>query len=152
MAPRVFAAASAAFLLLATLAAVAQANRVQYNGQEVGNSRVLMGFVLQGQGCPRGPHCFDNATVRNFDAVSYKWTTCPELLDSAFEYSHPIRVKDDRSFRATGLSDFEGDRVYIRGRFFDDGRRARGFFKVVQAPFSDGCTTGWRRWSARPGG
>lgn len=38
--------------------------------------------------------------------------------------------------------------VWIHGRFYRHGTRAKGWFKVLIHPFSFGCTTGKVFWKA----
>ena len=147
-----------ALALVLLVAAAAQANTVGFNGSaphpKPGQTKglpVLMGFKLQGPRCPAGPSCFKHAKVRDFDGVSYAFPNCPELLDSAFELDrnkpHPVSSGKRHRFSASGISE-EGDKVWIRGRFYRHGTRARGWFKVLIHPFAAGCTTGKVFWTA----
>ena len=114
---------------------------------------MLIGFKLQGAGCPTGPSCFKHAQVRDFIGVSYAFPNCPEVLDSAFELDKNklTRVtKGKRRFSASGISD-DNDKVWIHGRFYRHGTRAAGWFKVLIHPFAAGCVTGKIYWKASRG-
>ncbi|MGZ8666304.1 MAG: hypothetical protein ACXWZM_04230 [Solirubrobacterales bacterium] len=89
--------------------------------------------------------------MRAFDGVSYTFPNCPELLDSAFELDrhklHAVTRAAPHRFSASGIS-VEMDKVWIHGRFYRHGTRAKGWFKVLIHPFSFGCTTGKVFWKA----
>ena len=109
-----------------------------------------MGFDLSGRGCPSGPHCFDHASVRSFDGVSWAYPNCPEVLDGLFELDRSIGHRVNRrshSFRASGANEhYEDDRVTIAGRLLNHGTIAKGWFTVTDA----GCSTGRIHWRATP--
>jgi hypothetical protein len=135
----------------------AHANTVSYTGEGIelkaGQTKglpVLMGFDLSGRGCPAGPHCFDHASVSDFNGVSWAYPNCPEVLDGLFELDRSIghRVtRKSHSFRASGANEhYEDDRVTIVGRLLRHGKVARGWFTVEDA----GCSTGRINWTATP--
>lgn len=138
-------------------AAGARANTVSYTGEgtelQAGQTKglpVLMGFELRGSGCPTGPHCFDHATVRNFNGVSWAYPNCPEVLDGVFNLDKSIAHRvagKSHTFSASGASElFEDDHVTISGRLLRHGRIAKGWFTVTDA----GCSTGRIHWTAKP--
>ena len=142
-------------------AGLAQAKTVTFNGSaphpKPGQTKglpVLMGFKLQGPRCPTGPNCFKHAKVSDFDGVSYAFPNCPEVLDSAFVLDknklHQVTRAKPHRFSASGISE-EGDKVWIRGRFYHHGTKARGWFKVLIHPFGAGCITGKVFWKASRG-
>ena len=142
--------------LLLTSAGGAYGKTVSYTGEATGlkpgqtkGLPVLMGFDLRGRGCPAGPHCFDHAEVKNFDAVSWAYPNCPEILDSAFEFARGQRVAKaaPHNFGASGRSDsYAGTQITIKGRFLRHGRTAKGWFMASEA----GCSTGHINWTATP--
>lgn len=135
----------------------AQASTVSYTGKGInlkpGQTRglpILVGFDLRGPYCPAGPRCFDHATVRNFDAVSWAYPNCLEVLDSLFELDknvgNPVTGKS-HTFRASGRNEhYEGDHVTISGRLLHHGKLAEGWFTVTDS----GCSTGRIEWTATP--
>jgi hypothetical protein len=142
-------------LLLAATGS-ASAKTVSYTGEatnpQPGQSKglsILMGFELIGKGCPTGPHCFDNARLRNPDAVSWAYPNCPEVLDSAFELHKTVRVGKEKphKFSASGANfNYAEDHVEIGGRFLRNGKVAKGWFTVEDS----GCSTGKVYWKAKP--
>jgi hypothetical protein len=147
-----------ALAMLLACASSAQASKAVFSGEaphpKPGQRKefpILMGFELRGNHCPKGPHCFDHATVSNFDAVGYAFPNCPDLIDSAFEFKKDSARRANKSkphsFTSGGIS-FQSDRVKIHGHFYHGGTKARGWFTVLIHPFSFGCTTGKVFWQA----
>ena len=143
-------------VMLALSTGIAFAGTASYTGEGVnlraGQSKglpILIGFELVGKGCPTGPHCFDNATVRKTDAVSWAYPNCPEVLDSAFELRRAARVgkRAPHHFHLSGPNDsYADDHVVVDGHFLAGGKTAKGWFTVEDA----GCSTGQVLWVAHP--
>ena len=143
--------------LALAVAGNAYANTAHYDGQGVnlkpGQTKglpVLMGFDLSGKKCPKGPKCFKHATMSNFEAVSFAFPNCPNVLDSAFsDFKPDIKVKKNRRFNETGVapdpSGFDTD-VTINGRFKKKGKSVAGSFTAT----IQGCSTGELTWEATP--
>jgi hypothetical protein len=146
----------AVLALLVVVSGIAFARTAGYTGKGVnlraGQSKglpILVGFDLVGKGCPTGPHCFDNARVRNPNAVSWAYPNCREVLDSAFELRRTARVakRVPHHFHLSGPNfSYAEDHVVFDGRFLKGGRTARGWFTVEDA----GCSTGRVFWVAHP--
>jgi hypothetical protein len=156
-------AALAALLIVAGVSSITAAGAppktlVSYDGRATnlkpGQSQglpVLIGFDLRGKGCPSGPDCFDRAEVRHFNAVSWAYPNCPEVLDNNLEFAGTQRVgkAPPHRFRASGPSDsFASTQIKIEGKLLKHGRLAKGWFTASEA----GCTTGRIEWTARPNG
>lgn len=141
--------------LLAATTGIAAARTAGYTGEgtnlQAGQSKglpILIGFELVGKGCPTGPHCLDNARVRDPDAVSWAYPNCPEVLDSAFELHATAAVSGrGHHFHLSGPNfDYAADHVVVDGRFLRGGRTAKGWFTVEDG----GCSTGKVLWVAHP--
>jgi hypothetical protein len=116
---------------------------------------VLVGFYLVGKNCPNGRRFYKPARVKQFQAWSYGWPDCPNLLRSGFVFAdtetntpEPIKVNNRRHFHAVGGSTEDlYDVVVIDGTISKGGRKAHGFFRVIRAGFGTKCTTGKVSWS-----
>jgi hypothetical protein len=148
--------APAAVVALALIVApAASAKTAHYEGEGVdlkaGQTRglpILIGFDLKGRGCPSGPHCFDHASVSKFEAVSWAFPDCPEVLDSAFDFPRSTRVskRAPHTFDESGVSEGLGSyQVTIEGRFLRHGKAAKGSFTAAESP----CSTGTVHWTAQ---
>lgn len=146
----------AVLALLAACTSIALARTAGYTGRGVnlkpGQSKglpILVGFDLVGKGCPTGPHCFDNAKVRNPDAVSWAYPNCRQVLDSAFELHKTASVarRAPHHFHMSGPNfNYAQDHVVVDGHFLKGGKTAKGWFRVDDA----GCSTDQVFWVAHP--
>jgi hypothetical protein len=138
------------------LAGTAGANTVTYSGEaknlKPGQTKglpVLIGFELSGKKCPKGPKCFKHAKIQNFEAVSFAWPNCPDVLDTDFSELTAIPVKKNRKFEGSGTgpdpSGFPTD-VTLHGRFKKKGKSATGGFTATL----DICSSDEITWEATP--
>jgi len=109
---------------------------------------VYFDFDLVGRGCPLGPRCFKNATVRRFNSVDWAFPNCPEVEDQVFYLTQSVRAKRARPhhFHASGMADNSTYRIVIDGRFPRHGRIAKGWFTATDTASS--CTSGKIYWTA----
>ena len=131
-------------VLLLTCAGSAYAKVAVYAGPgtQAGHPMVGMDFDLTGKS-------LKHAKVTRFLAVSFGFPVCPvELLEDAFEFKEPMKVKPNRTFKGGGTISANdtgaGDVVTIEGKFTKKGKSASGTFTDDRG----GCLTGTVPWHA----
>ena len=128
--------------LLLSGASIASANVVNYEGQGTDNSHVLVGFDLQGKHCPKSKKCMNHGKVKNLNAVSYPFPSCPFLLESTFDYPNDLPVHKGHFGGTASLGYMQS--ATVKGRFVHHGQGAEGWFEVLNG----GCSTGQVHWTA----
>src|SRR5882672_7228145 len=128
------------------LVASTSAAGLDYEGNAIGNKRVLVGFQLHGKGCIEDAECFEHrARVLEFGAVNTSFPNCPQGCSKGI--SNPSGRSSSAgtaaSRQARGAS--TGEDISFGGRFVHEGRLARGWFRVDE----EGCTTERVHWKAR---
>jgi hypothetical protein len=129
----------------------AYANRVTY----VTHGDPGVHFVLVGNHCPRGPHCFDHAKLAVFRGHWKVFPNCPEVnLSGGFEYGpfggppRTVKVYKLAFSGHGGSTQYGGDVVSFGGRFMANRAKAKGWFNLTESNAGSSCSTGTVRWSA----